>query len=62
MRDLTNNEIDTVNGGIRAITISIIANTLYDGIKAAGRAVNEHYRRQSVAVRDNPSGRGRALL
>ncbi len=34
-RALANNEIDTVNGGIRATTIGIMANTLYDGIQAA---------------------------
>ena len=62
MRELTSKEIDTVNGGVRAVTISIVANMIYDGIKAAGGAMKEHYGRQDTAVRDDPSGRGRALL
>ena len=44
---------------ISAVTISIAANMIYDGLKAAGGALNEHCSRQSTAVRDNPSGRGR---
>lgn len=62
MREMESKEINTVSGGFRAITISIAANMIYDGIKAVGGALNEHYSRQSTAVRDNPSNRGRALL
>lgn len=62
MRELKSKEINAVSGGFRAITISIAANLIYDGLKAAGGAMNEHYSRQSTAIRDNPSGRGRALL
>ncbi|GEM_PF-2187066 len=62
MHELTHEEVNAVTGGARAFWISIAAAAAYDALKSAGQAVIDHTNNAEVAFKDDPNGRGRALL
>lgn len=58
MRELDQVEVSEVSGGVR----SLLWAGVYDGLKWAAGEIADHYSQSEVAVSDDPSGRGRALL
>ena len=62
MREMSATEIQEVSGGIRAIILGAAGSALLDAVKTGYGAVRDHYDQSTVAFRDDPSGRGRALL
>ena len=62
MRELSEKEVEQVSGGLRSLGIGLAINLIYDGIRTSGRAIADHYDKSDVAFRDDPAGRGRALL
>lgn len=62
MRELSQYEIENVSGGLRAVGYGVLSGFIVDALKWAGREIPAHYARSEVAFRDDPRGRGRALL
>ena len=62
MRELNSEEVELVDGGWRGFAVGLITSAVYDGVKAMGGAIANHYAQSTTAVNDDPASRGRALL